>query len=394
MKKTVFIAAVCLLGLLKMYSQQDINSRMSKTNEFAFELMTETYTDNDNSLLSPFSISVALAMTYEGARGSTAREMRNTLNFERKRKNHHNEFIKVLNHFNSINKNVITTANALMAQEDYGFLDKYFELMQEYGANVQYANFRDDLQREAARKALNNWVMSKTNDKIENLIKQDHLDHLTRLVLVNAIHFKANWQISFPENRTRQMVFYGKERQVIVDFMHGRDYHNYAEDSICQILELSYQDSIASMIIFLPKENTELKYFVNNVLSNDYLCNTIKQLENKQVNVIMPKFSYESEYELKEPLKSLGMIDAFSHKANFRGISGNKLLMIDEVVHKTFIELDETGTEAAAATAVIIREKSAPADKPVFFNANRPFFYLIRENSTGSILFMGSIVKL
>lgn len=393
MRTTVILTVSCLLISVQLFSQQDIKTRTNETNEFAFKLMSETFSDDDNDLISPFSISVALAMTYEGARGSTSKEMSKALHFNKRRKKHHSEYINILNYFNKINSEVLSTANALMAQEDYSFVDDYFSLMKEYGANVQYANFKDDLQREAARKALNNWVMSKTNDKIENLIKQQHLDRLTRLVLVNAIHFKADWQISFPEKRTRQMVFYGKPKQAIVQFMHGRENYNYAEDSICQKLELSYKDSIASMIIFLPKDNTELSYLIQNVFSNNYLSNTINEFEKKQVDVIIPKFTYESEYELKEPLKTLGMIKAFDHQANFKGISGNKMLMIDEVVHKTFIEVDETGTEAAGATAVIVREKNAPADKLIFFNANRPFFYLIRENSTGSILFMGTIVK-
>jgi serpin B len=369
------------------------NAQVQNNNSFAFELFKQTIDAESNGLISPLSISTALAMTYEGARGRTAVEMRKTLNFNKNRDIHHTEFTQLLEFFADFDTVFLHIANALIAQEDYTFAEDYFRNMEAYRAQVQYANFRNDLQREAARKALNNWVYKQTNNKIEDLLKANHLNSLTRLVLVNAIHFKLDWLIAFPEKRTRQMIFYSTPKQSIVPYMHSREKYSYTEDSICQIIELAYKDSLASMLIFLPKNNISNCDFIKEYFTHSYFSKNLSNLIQNQVDLLLPKFSYVAEYELKEPLKNLGMLRAFNHSANFKGISGNRMLMIDQVVHKTFIEVNESGTEAAGATAVIIREKNAPIEKPIFFNANRPFVYVIRENLSGSILFMGSLMQ-
>ena len=388
----VLLGAI-ILSSLSLWAGNNKKSLVERNNEFAFELFPDLVSPNRNEIISPISISTALAMTYEGARMRTASEMRTALHFEKNRKNHHKEFADLMFYYKNMKQQYLHISNALMAQEDYVFRGDFFALMKDYLAEVQYADFRNDFHREAARKALNNWVFTHTNETIKELIKPNNIDALTRLILVNAIHFKSDWQISFPPKRTRQMIFYSKPKQSIVHFMHSREEYSYTEDSTCKVIELMYKDSLASMIVFLPKGNIPIEEFAKSEFSYDYYLKTLNTLESRKVDVLLPKWKYSADYSLKEVLKQMGMKRAFTFRANFKGITGNKMLFISDVIHKSFIEVDETGTEAAGATAVIMREKRASASKPVFFNANRPFLYLIRDNKKGSILFIGTVVK-
>jgi len=186
------------------------------------------------------------------------------------------------------------------------------------------------------------------------------------------------------------MIFYGPDKQTISHYMHGRDNYMYYEDSLIQILEMAYSGNAFSMLVVLPRNNIKLGDFIKSI--DTYKLNELTSAMSKQhVDVLMPLFTSRDEVALKTIFESMGMKHAFAGTANFKKITGRNDLHIAEVVHRTFLKIDEKGTEASAASAVIIREKSAPAVKPIFFNANRPFIYYIRDNKNDLILFIGSV---
>jgi serpin B len=381
--------SVCIISLVLIstaFAQTKTNI-VNNNNEFAFELFAKICeTDTTNVFISPVSISSALSMAYDGAKGKTAKEMRTALKFTKDQDESHREITELLNHYRDNKQSIFTIVNAAVAQEKYNFLESYFALLKDYGAIIKTADFKDAVKREEARQQINKWVMDNTNDKIKELVDKSSLDELTRLVLLNAIHFKADWATAFPEEQTRQMIFYGEKRQYISAFMHMREKFRFYKNDEYLIIEIPYKDNQASMFIIQPKEGTMIDDFCKN-LNYASFTGMEQQLTEQMVDIQMPKFKIEAKYKLKNPLMSMGMITAFTSSANFNKMNGRSDLMIDEVIHQSFIEVDEKGTEAAAATAVVVREKSAP--QPVYVNFNRPFVFLIKENFKGSVLFLG-----
>lgn len=381
--------SVCILSIVLISSAfaQTKSNIVNNNNEFAFGLFAKICeTDTTNVFISPISISSALSMTYDGAKGKTAKEMRNTLKFTKDQGESHREITELLNHYRNSKQTLFTIVNAAVAQEKYDFLDSYFALLKDYSAIIKTADFKDAVKREEARQQINKWVMDNTNNKIEELLDKNSVDEMTRLVLLNAIHFKADWAFAFPEDQTRQMIFYGEKRQYISPFMHIRQTYNFFRNEDYLIIELPYKDNQASMFIILPEKESDFNEFCKSFTYTSFVDN--EKLLNKQlIDLLMPKFKIEAKYKLKNPLMAMGMIDAFTGKANFGKMNGRSDLMIDDVIHQSFIEVDEIGTEASAATAVVVREKSAP--QPEFVNLNRPFIFVIRENYKGSILFLG-----
>ncbi len=380
---------VCILSMVfisSVFAQSKTNI-VNNNNEFAFEIFAKICeTDTTNVFISPISISSALAMAYDGAKGNTAKEMRNVLKFSKNQDESHREITELLKHYRNNKQSIFTIINAAVAQEKYDFKESYFALLSDYGAKITKADFTDFAKREEARLAINKWVMDNTNDKIEELVDPNALDDLTRLVLLNAIHFKADWASSFPEEQTRQMIFYGEKRQYISSFMHLRENFKFYQNDEYLIIELPYKDNEASMFLIQPKEGTLIDDYCKNLTYASF-TEMEKLMTEQLVDILLPKFKIESKYKLKNPLMAMGMVTAFTTSANFSRMNGRSDLMIDEVIHQSFIEVDEKGTEAAAATAVVVRTKSAP--QPVHINFNRPFVFLIKENFKGSVLFLG-----
>ena len=390
MIKTITSFAICLLMITNITAQKSTNI-VENNNTFAFELFSEiSAADTNNVFISPISISTALSMTYDGAKGKTAKEMRKTLGFTRSQEDSHKEFTDLLIHYRNNKDAFFTIVNAAFAQEKYNFLESYFNLLKDYNAVIKQADFVDDIKREQARNEINQWVMDNTNNKIEELLKKNAVDKMTRLVLLNAIHFKADWEYEFPENKTRQMVFQHPNRQYIASFMHLRENFKLHSNGDVTVLELPYKDNLASLFILLPCDTCQIDDFIQNLNYNqfDELCNSLTETK---VDLLIPKFKIEEKYELKKTLISLGMETAFTTSANFKNMTGRSDLMIDDVIHQSFIEIDEKGTEAAAATAVVVREKSAP--QVTYVNLNRPFVFIIKENYKNSILFIGKFMN-
>lgn len=390
MKQIIFFASIALLAV--NFAKAQTPAVVSNNNKMAFTLFKANYDELGNTLLSPFSINIAMAMTYEGAKGSTAKEFIKVLGFDKNKKLHHDAWVSLIKAYAGRDSSELEIANALMAQQEYQFRIEFFKSLEEYGALVQYANFKNETDRDAARRNLNYWISERTHQKINDLIKKDTFDELTRLVVVNAIYFRAKWSIAFEPKKTRQMMFYSPGNQLVCHFMHGREYYNFYEDSIIQAVELPYSGNRFSMVVILPKSGINIRS-LSTIFGVDQYNEVMGKLKKQHVDVLLPMFAVSDESSLKKVFQDLGMVNAFSGKANFKLITGHTDLLIDDILHKTYIKIDESGTEAAGSTAVIIREKSAPSDKPVFFNANRPFFYLIKDNNSGAILFIGSINK-
>ena len=356
-------------------------------NQLSIDLYQKLSTESDGNLfLSPYSISSALAMVYGGAGGETAEQMESTLYFGGQGPTH-----PALSHLrkslNSIQKKghvQLNVANSLWPQKDYVILPDYLALTREfYGSEIEAVDYKTDV--EGARQKINGWVEDQTNDRIQDLIPEGMLDPMTRLVLANAIYFKGDWATQFKLEHTHPAPFILKPGQPVdVPMMSQTADFNFSYNKTFQALELPYEGDELSMLILLPTESDGLP-----TLEKDLTLERVNELQfNKQeVMVFLPRFKLESTFSLGDTLASMGMPLAFSRQADFSGMTATKELYIGAVVHKAFVEVNEEGTEAAAATAVGMRLTSMPLQ----FEANRPFLFLIRENHTGTILFIGRV---
>jgi serpin B len=360
---------------------------------FALNLYSKLKETEGNLFFSPYSISTALALTYAGARENTEKQMAEVLCFTLDQKRLHPAFASIEARLKAIQKKgdvQLSVANALWPQKDYVFLEDFLELTKKnYGAIITPLNYKSA--HEAARITINKWVEQKTNDKIKELIKKGILDPLIRLVLTNAIYFKGNWADRFDKKLTEDAMFHllpGKS--IKVPMMNQKQKFGYAEHENLQILELPYVGEELSMLVLLPKKVDGLTE-LENKLTADNLKKWTRHLGEREVWVFLPKFEMTSAFRLDKTLASMGMPDAFSMNADFSGMDGTQKLNISAVIHKAFIAVDEQGTEAAAATGVVIGVKSLPQPAPVF-RADHPFMFLIRENISNSILFFGRVV--
>jgi len=357
-------------------------------NLFSIELYKVLSKEHDNLFFSPFSISTALAMTYLGASGNTALEMERVLHFK---DTVHEEISKLLEDITSSEKAYqLFVANTMWAQEGYPFLKEYLEKVQKfYESGLNFVDFTS--KREEALKKINDWVEKKTLGKITELLKEDDINSLTRLVLTNAIYFKASWAKPFEPESTEKGIFHISEKESVeVDMMRQEGIFNYFEDERVQMLELPYEGNEISMLILLPKKGLNLKDF-EETLDFDVFKRWLNSLNAVSVDVRLPKFKIESRLSLKKTLMNMGMESAFTESADFSKMDGTRKLKIQNVIHKAFVSVDEKGTEAAAATAVIIGLKALRV--PVLFEANRPFMFFIYDRKNDLILFVGKLVE-
>jgi serine protease inhibitor len=355
---------------------------------FALELYQELAKKDGNLFLSPYSISTALGMTYAGARGDTEKEMAKVLHFLEQEKLHaaFAELIKAVNGDEKHRPYQLYTANMLWGQKGEGFLPAFLDVTQKhYGAGLAEVDFARAT--EEARKTINAWLEEQTKDKIKEPLKRGILTRQTRLVLTNAIYFLGDWERPFNKKRTREGDFtLANGEKVEVTLMGQEQYFRLGASDGVQILELPYQGKRLSMVLLLPEKAGGLSE-MEKKLSAGNLTKWLDGLTLSRVMVTMPKFKLASEFSLKPMLSAMGMSRAFSPEADFSGLNGKKDLFISEVVHKAFVEVNEVGTEAAAVTVVGVVEASFCP--PPQFTANRPFLFLLRDNSTGSILFLG-----
>jgi serpin B len=369
-------------------------------NQFAFEMYSKLNSEPENAgknlFFSPYSISTALAMTYEGAVGQTANEMATVFHFPTDAGVRRSAYARIYNSLNAPGgTSELSTANALWAQKDYSFLDSYFSTVGKYYmGNVTNLDFI--AKTEESRITINKWVEAQTKNRIVDLIPQGILTPMTRLVLTNAIYFKGKWATQFKPDNTHDGDFRVSGSKTVTAKMmslSGTSF-NYTEDGLMQVLELPYDGNDLSMLVLLPKGDDISSMEAS--LTAEKLSQIKSGLRETELPVTLPKFKFETKSFLAEILKAMGMPTAFDpNSADFSGMNGalpgtEESLYISAVIHQAFVEVNEEGTEAAAATAVIMTKATAVMPS-VIFTADHPFIFLIQEKSTGEILFLGKV---
>jgi len=381
-------------------SQADLAAVVDGNNTFAFDAYQQIKGD-ENVFFSPYSISLALAMTYAGARGDTAQQMANTLHYTLPQELLHPAFNSLDTQLSQRGQGAqgkddkgfrLNIVNAIWGQNGYSFIQEFLDTLAEnYGAGIRTLDFMNA--PEPSRVTINDWVSDQTEGRIKDLIPPGAIDTLTRLVLTNAIYFNAAWQYPFEKDATTDGTFHllsGGE--VTVPIMKQTKSFAYAEGNDYQAVELPYDGRELSMVILLPQSGQFTTF--EKSLDAGKVDGIIQALASKKVALTMPKYEFSSDFSLKKALSALGMPVAFTGDADFSGMDGKRDLSISDVIHKAFVSVDESGTEAAAATAVIMAPTSMPMPEQIInVTIDRPFIFLIRDIQTGTILFIGRVMN-
>jgi len=376
----------------------DLDELVGGNTDFAFDLYKKLSEEDGNVFFSPFSISQALAMTWAGAKNDTETQMSDTLHFTLGQDKLHPAFNLLDLELQSRGEGAkgkdsepfrLNIANSTWGQDGWTWLPAFLDVLAvNYGAGMRLVDFAAD--PEQCRVTINKWVEDKTEDRIKDLLPEGVIDTQTALVLVNAIYFNAAWLDPFEEDDTRQGEFSLLDGgKVMVPLMEQVEEHNYMEGDGFKAVEMKYDGEELSMVIVLP----DIDRFdeIESSLSSTFIDGIIQDFGNYSVTLTLPKFEYESEFGLAGTLNSMGMTDAFvPDVADFSGMDGSLLLYITDVVHKAFVSVDEAGTEAAAATGVVIGYTSIP--ESAVFTADHPFIFFIRDIATGAILFVGRVL--
>jgi serpin B len=366
------------------------------SNAFAVDLYAQLSRQPGNLFFSPESISTAFGMAYAGARGQTATEMDHVFHFTLPPEKLHPAMGALLAEMNAQHKGYeLRVADALWAQQDANFETDYLKLVQsDYAAGFHRVNFK--LSPESVRTTINAWVEKQTNDKIKDLISPGALNPTTRLVLTNAIYFKGNWQDQFDKEATQKEEFHLSAAQwVMTPMMHRTGGYQYYDGGTFQALELPYSGNEISMVVLLPKQTdglVALEHSFTARAARDW----IQKLEPvDKVILSLPRFTMTQQFELSSTLSTMGMSQAFSGAADFSGMTGKPDFAISAAIHKAFIDVDEQGTEAAAATAIVMyataMHREFPEPPPIVFRADHPFLFILRDTKSGSMLFLGRV---
>jgi serpin B len=385
--------------LAPQVADADLAELVRGNSEFAFALYQQAVPEDGNVFYSPYSISLALAMTYAGAKGQTADGMAQTLHFMLPSDRLHPAFNKLALELESRSRSKdldpdqvfqLNVANSLWGQSGFAFEQEFLDtLARNYAAGMRLVDYAKDAA--GARKEINEWVSRSTNQKIKDIIPPGALDALTRLVLANAVYFQAAWLHPFESDATQQGPFRLMDGTTVdVPMMHEQASLRTMHGEGYRAVELPYAGYQLSMLILLPDEGAfdglEAK------LDAALVDSTLQALQSGQVILAMPKFKFEWSQSLAGGLNALGMREAFDPQAaDFSGMDGRRDLYITDILHKAYVAVDEDGTEAAAATVVIVGATSIQPAPPIAFTIDRPFFFLIRDNPTGTILFVGRV---
>ena len=367
--------------------------------EFALHLYQELKEKEGNLIFSPYSISSALAMTYGGARGDTEREMAQTLSFTLPQDHLHPAFnvldLELAERTNPVDIGPITVegvqleiTNSLWGQDGYSFRPEYLDLLAlNYGAEMRILDFVG--RADAARRAINRWVEDATKGTIKEIVPGGILNAQTRLVLVNAIYFNAKWEDPFSKFDTKRESFYLLDGSTVqVPMMSQDEVYPYWKGNGFQVFEMPYLGRELAMGILLPDAGKFRD--VERSLDARLVNRIVENLDSQYLDLTMPKFEFESEFALRETLSKMGMRNAFEN-ADFSGMDGSRDLMLSEALHKSFVAVDERGTEASAATSVFADVISNPM-YPLELTVDRPFIFWIRDIPTGTFLFIGRVL--
>jgi serpin B len=371
-----------------------VTAAVNGNNAFALNLYRRLRTQPGNLFFSPESISTAFSMAYAGARGETAAQMASVFHFGLPASELHPAMGSLLSAMNEKNPDYqLSVADALWAQEGQDFLPDYLKLVEtNYAAGFHQVNFQ--ISPETARTTINQWVEKQTNDKIQNLLQPGVVTPQTRLILTNAIYFKGDWIDPFEKNATANADFHLSSTQAVkAPLMHLTSGFNYFDGGTFQALELPYKSGALSMVVLLPKDADGLPALEQS-LTPDSLTNWLGKLgPAPKVIVTLPRFTMTQQFELSSALSAMGMPQAFGGAADFSGMTGKRDFTISAAIHKAFVDVNETGTEAAAATSIVMRATAMRLEPPpIIFNADHPFLFLIRDTRSGSILFLGRVV--
>jgi serpin B len=369
-------------------------------NVFAFDMYSLIKNGDENIFFSPYSIFTTMAICYDGAEGSTKEQLSDACYYPLNKSFLEESSKEMVDTINSNNDYYsLETANALWVRNDYPLNKKFVNNSENYyGGKITNVDFRNE--PEESQEIINEWIATKTNGKIRDLISDDMINpEWTDMIITNTLYFKGNWLIKFDVDDTQKEPFYNSsssEEGTLVDMMYVRKYFSYGESKNAKVVELPYKGKDLSMYIVLPEENN-VEDFENKFTLSDY--NELKSTmePGQDVRIWLPKFTFETKTKLSDPLIEMGVVDAFDvENADFSGIFDSQkmprgyVLKIDDVVHQTFIEVNETGTEAAAATAEDMAYSKPPGE--VFdFKADHPFMFFIEDKRTGCILFMGKV---
>jgi len=383
-------------------SGRDQSDLTDGNGSFAFALYQQLKEKEGNLFYSPYSVSAALAMTYAGARGTTAEQMAGAMHFNLPQDKLHTAFNWLDSELAQRGEGAegkdeegfrLNVVNAIWGQKGYEFKIAYLDTLAEnYGAGLRILDFINE--SDESRITINDWVSEQTEDRINDLIQPGGITPITRLVLTNAIYFNAAWENKFFEEATDDLPFYPLDgKSISVSMMRQTASFNYTDGDGYQAVELPYDGGELSMVVLLPEEGKFTEF--ESALDYRQADKIIGNLKDKRVKLTMPKFEFESDFSLKQALSALGMPGAFSGDADFSGMTGNSDLFIGDVGHKAFVLVEEAGTEAAAATAVMMCT-SAPGPKPeepVIVTIDRPFIFLIRDIETEAVLFIGRVMN-
>ncbi len=367
---------------------EDLAALVEGNNQFALDLYKKlAETEKGNIFFSPYSISSALAMTYAGARGQTAEEMAKVLGIAKlgdKVHPAHASLAYKLKSAGGKDKPEFHIANALWGQQGLPFKPEFLQLTRNhYGAGLQEVNFGDT---ENARGTINKWVGEQTREKIPELLKPGILTRDTKLVLTNAIYFKADWLHPFKKTRTKDGPFHRTPTETVtVPFMHQTAKFRYSKVGESRVLELPYKGGEYAMLVALPNKSSDIR----GTLTNEVIKEWLAKATECEIDLTMPKFQMRVGASLKSPLMQLGMTTVFDNDADFSGMGVRKGTKIASVVHEATIDVDEQGTVATAATAVVM----AMSMKPTFY-LDRPFVLAIIHRETGNLIFVGSVFSI
>jgi len=383
-------------GLELTVDEEELAPVVAGNNQFAVDLYSRLAETDGNLFFSPSSISTALAMTYAGAQARTRTQMQEVLRFPFEGEPLHRCFGALRQQMNQGRKAAykLSVANRLWGQDDFKFRETFLKVTGDfYGAELAKVDFRRNA--DGVRKTINDWVAKRTEQKIQNLLGPGVVDALTRLILTNAIYFKGDWARAFEKKATRNEPFFiATDTSIDVPMMHQSETFRYTEDDTVQAIEMPYKGEELSMTVLLPKERDGLPALEQS-LSADRVRQWLDGMYFRTVDVYIPKFKLEATFSLAETLKAMGMTDAFDARlADFSGMADNESLFISAVIHKAYVDVNEEGTEAAAATAVVMKLTSvAVREPPPVFRADHPFIFLIRDTRSGSILFIGRLAN-
>ncbi len=385
-------------------AEADLSALVEGNSTFAVDLYQTLRGEEGNLFFSPYSISIALAMTYAGARNQTEVQMAEALHYTLPQERLHPTF-------NALDQELarraevpsgdeeqtqqgfrLNIANSIWGQDGYQFLTEFLDVLAEnYGAGLRLLDFEGN--PEGSRETINDWVANETEQKIKDLLQPGTIKPETRLVLANAIYFNAPWQRPFEPSETSDQEFFLLDGSTVtVPMMRQSENFGYAAGDGYQALELAYLGGETAILILLPDEGNFDAF--EQSLTAERLAQITAAMGYQKLDLTLPKFTFESEFSLVEALIALGMPDAFSMTAaDFSGMDGGRNLFISDVAHKAFVDVNEEGTEAAAATAVIMQLTSAFPTEPQVVRVDRPFIFLIRDRITGSILFLGRVTN-